>query len=538
MILRLLSAFLLVSVSLSLSAQSVTVTADPAVINLSGNDSINVQLIISSENFTHQLFLSVVSSDLPGNSVISFPIQAVNHPYLAATVKIKTPEGMAAGQYKVKIKAANGPVESFCEISVKYEPMACVWETIKAEVPSEFSGFFSMVIDSNNTKWFGTGYGIVKYDGFSWMKYPLNYFNHTNGDVLDIDVDQKNHIWFVSSDGLTWFNGSSYTTYNYKNSQLPQTALLALEIGKDGQVYIGTRDGLVVFDGRFWTTYNTSNSGIPFNLVRKVRKDKTGNIWLISGALLAKFDGQNWTTYSSADFCSTYDEINDVGFDSEGNLWLGVFNGGLIKKSETEVEQWSYELYVKKRLSDCSIISQTNNFPLKPYSVSDIYFNSGNELWLSGLTYTRGAVWRYKDGSWKEFSSLNSMLGQQNGYKLAAEKNGKIWTYIYKENFQGPFLQSVQCDDGVITDFKRSKSEIFKIFPNPGNGKVTIKGDFNMNSMQVIVADILGNTVYKSDAFPVEGTTLSLDLNHLVSGLYVINIKDDYNSRVFEYLKN
>ena len=54
----------------------------------------------------------------------------------------------------------------------------------------------SIEIDSSNTLWVGTQYGLVSYDGFSWVDFS----DSVNSPVIrDVSVDRKGNVWVATN---------------------------------------------------------------------------------------------------------------------------------------------------------------------------------------------------------------------------------------------------------------------------------------------------------------------------------------------------
>jgi Secretion system C-terminal sorting domain len=74
-------------------------------------------------------------------------------------------------------------------------------------------------------------------------------------------------------------------------------------------------------------------------------------------------------------------------------------------------------------------------------------------------------------------------------------------------------------------DFSKNK---FSIFPNPSSGLFKIQTDSQIENATITVADLNGRIVFevKSESLEIK----SLDLNHLQSGIYILNISNvDFN---------
>ena len=73
-------------------------------------------------------------------------------------------------------------------------------------------------------------------------------------------------------------------------------------------------------------------------------------------------------------------------------------------------------------------------------------------------------------------------------------------------------------------------SNDFKVYPNPNDGKFTLK--FNMEqraNVKIRVSNILGQVVYENMLINFEGMhTEEIDLSNYSKGQYIINVFSDY----------
>ena len=77
-------------------------------------------------------------------------------------------------------------------------------EQYKVEKIDAEGGFPSNLVykiyqDSKGFIWFGTMYGLYRYDGVNYISYRYNPFDSTsigNDDVISIFEDSKGYLWF------------------------------------------------------------------------------------------------------------------------------------------------------------------------------------------------------------------------------------------------------------------------------------------------------------------------------------------------------
>jgi len=116
---------------------------------------------------------------------------------------------------------------------------------------------YSIAIDGEGNKWFGTDAGVSKFDGINWTTY-----NTTNGllcnEVHSIAIDSKGNKWFGvygygQYGGASKFNDTTWTSYKMANMVNTSIAINASDY-----IWFGTLGELRKFDGTNWTRY-----GIP-----------------------------------------------------------------------------------------------------------------------------------------------------------------------------------------------------------------------------------------------------------------------------------
>lgn len=99
---------------------------------------------------------------------------------------------------------------------------------------------YSIAIDSQGNKWFGTwGGGVSKFDGSTWTTYKTN--GVSSCDVRSIAIDQQGNKWFGTDCGVSEFieNNIVNTNDQLKNEKImtiypnPASDLVSLNIGSD-----------------------------------------------------------------------------------------------------------------------------------------------------------------------------------------------------------------------------------------------------------------------------------------------------------------
>ena len=119
-------------------------------------------------------------------------------------------------------------------------------------LPSD--NIYSVFIENNGTKWFGTDKGIARHTGNNTLK---NWKVFTTKDglidnfVQSIHADKAGQIWMGTKSGASVYNGSKWTSFT-KDNGLNSNNILCITVDKDGVVWLGTDDGVNSYDkGRF-----------------------------------------------------------------------------------------------------------------------------------------------------------------------------------------------------------------------------------------------------------------------------------------------
>ncbi len=299
------------------------------------------------------------------------------------------------------------------------------------------SSLISIVIDSQNNKWFGTtGYGLIKYDNLAWTNiipqysYDLTY-------IWNMAIDSQDNIWMGLSHGMVKFDGSNCTGYDSPFEDLGYIGWIpsSIVVDSQGNKWMGTEaHGLIKFDGNNWTRYDTSNSGLPSNYIPSISIDPQGNKWIGSSGIV-KYDGENWTAFNTSNSGVPYEDVTCITIDSTNNKWIGTSFGGLACYNGVD---WS--------------VYNLNNSGLPSNRINCITEDSEHHKWIGtfdGLACFDGSNWTVYNPSnpgapmncissisidsqgIKWIGLVNWYLGYHNGL---ARFDGNNWIYLNSSN--------------------------------------------------------------------------------------------------------
>ena len=97
------------------------------------------------------------------------------------------------------------------------------WKTYKKNssgLPSNF--IYSIAIDKNNVKWFGTDSGAARFDGETWKTFDIINSGLINNKVNAIAVEKNNTIWFGTDKGVSKYTGEIITTSVDEDESKPE----------------------------------------------------------------------------------------------------------------------------------------------------------------------------------------------------------------------------------------------------------------------------------------------------------------------------
>ena len=89
---------------------------------------------------------------------------------------------------------------------------------------------------------------------------------------------------------------------------------------------------------------------------------------------------------------------------------------------------------------------------------------------------------------------------------------------------------------GAIVGVDEFEANAFAVFPNPSNGRFTLRAGVMEGDMVVRVYGVDGSLVHQERWVATQGAELNMDMSALSSGSYVVSLSDvsgnNYRSRV------
>lgn len=379
---------------------------------------------------------------------------------------------------------------------------------------------FSIFQDSKGFIWFGTMFGLVKYDGMNYKTYrydPIDSNTLSNDDVISIFEDKDCNMWFGTYNGGL----NKYEPVTGKFTRFIRDPDNPASIGsntiwdicqdKDGIMWLATEGGgLNKFEnGKFYSykkDTNNADESISGNFIRSVATDKNGNIWAGTFA-----SGINMLDKKKNIFVNYRLDSNDAGSisnnfityifnDTEGELWTGTGGGGLCKfesdggkfiryKNKADDENEAGNNFINSISEDTpgKFLIATNNglytFDKVTGEFKKIIFNADKKKAgenVTGFIKDRsGVIWicSYNEGLFKLQYSRNkfsNFLSENNVKCIYEDRSGRLWVGTH--------------DNGLIMSEDKGLS-FNTVLNNKGDGKFIVSSSY----VKTIAEDIEGN---------------------------------------------
>jgi ligand-binding sensor domain-containing protein/signal transduction histidine kinase len=290
-----------------------------------------------------------------------------------------------------------------------------------------FSLTTSILQDQQGFMWFGTRYGLNRYDGFSFTLYVLE----SSEDVLfsnyveNLYQDRSGDLWVSTHTDLVRrdFETGEFVHYKFDAGN-PQSlgAGLIWAIGEDstGALWVGTGQGL----SRYEPSTETFARFLPDQWVLEIYADRRGGVWLGTAGGLWYYDSgsleqQNPVQYQNdpADPTSLSSNIvTAIHEDQHGALWAGTWDGGLnrLDQATGKFTRFQHNPEDPESLSDNQVHSILED------STGRLWIGTENGLNLLDRTTGRFFQYHYDPG---DLHSLSSNVV----HEIYEDRSGVLW---------------------------------------------------------------------------------------------------------------
>ncbi len=284
--------------------------------------------------------------------------------------------------------------------------------------------------DKAGNLWFTTlGGGVNKFDGENFIHFTKKdgLANDTVGCVMQ---DKAGHLWFGTRRGVSKFNGSSFINFPLQFptvNGLSDNDVSNIIEDKSGYIWFGTaRNGVSKYDGKNFI-HITEDEGLSFNIVSRncIMEDGSGQIWIgTSGGGANRLNTSHFQHYTKAEGLA--DNFITYAFrDRKDNLW---FN------SITAINRYNDSLPASSGTDGNNVVGPKKNIIQYPFSYFFTSFEDkeGN-LWFGSINglikYDGKSFYRYTRAEGLSMPDVRSVLQDSRGHLWFGGNGGGLTRY-------------------------------------------------------------------------------------------------------------
>lgn len=360
---------------------------------------------------------------------------------------------------------------------------------------------FSIYQDSKGFLWYGTMFGLVRYDGVNYKTFrhnPSDSNSISNDDVVSICEDNDGCLWIGTYfGGLNRYDSKTGTfkrfLYSPDNSNtISSSTVWKIIQDKNGSMWFGTEGGgLCKYENGSFTAYKRDSlnpASIGGNSIYSLMEDKDGNIWAgTGGGGLSVFNKQtgSFTRYRPEPYDSSSlsgNVVRSLYEDKEGIIWAGTINKGLNRFDKSSKTFIRYQ----NNSEDGDTSSQKN-------SVFSIMDDAGRQNCLQISTGSGFYSFDKTNNTFNRIRIYDSLSQKpENIVTSLTDNSGVIWlsTYfdglhkVYKNNDKfityhaSPERNGKSLSNPKVNCFFEDKSGSIWIGTQNGLNKLNAYGDF------------------------------------------------------------
>jgi signal transduction histidine kinase/ligand-binding sensor domain-containing protein/DNA-binding response OmpR family regulator len=333
--------------------------------------------------------------------------------------------------------------------------------------------------DYEGTIWVGTKKGLNKYDkindGFIKMDSALLSKESNENVIWDIKVQDSSHLWLATNNGLSKFNTKTQNTLKFEHNRnnpngISSNQIRKLLVTKEGCLWVCTTEKIDMYNQRTNTfmQYEYPNNASPKttkNNTLNLFQDSKGNIWLCYANGLAIFN-KKISAFEDFKFKSNSNNVitsatRSLCEDKRGNIWVGAYDGLYCLNLENEnVIKYTHDI--------------TNPNSLSQNSIYNVFEDLRGDLWIG--TWAGGI--NYLDKSLNVFNSFYEGPNHTNlNYKVVSSiiegLNGNLW---------------VGTEGGGVNFYNKEKGTFTYYMNDPNNSN-----SLSANNVKTIIKDHSGD---------------------------------------------
>jgi len=394
---------------------------------------------------------------------------------------------------------------------------------------------YDMIQDSKGFLWFGTMYGLVRYDGENYVTYKYNPEDANSisfDDIISIYEDSNGNLWIGTwGGGLNMFDKTRKTFKRFSHNPADQNSVADNIIwsvceDRDGMIWIGTGSGgLQILDPK---SFEFRNVDLQLNDSTNVKPSiqalfaDNNFIWIGHSKGLSNFDLQttkvnNFDLEASVKNSSQNPVVNAILKDSKDNLWLGTSNGLM-----------HYDQFERKFVQHKNILQ---------LNISSIAEDKGENLWVGS---SNGLIMLNRSVPESEVFGKNIENYISGSYinRVLVDKSGIIWAASYNKGITKIVLSPAKFNTlhSQKQDPKSLSGNSIKAIAEDENGIIYIGTYSDRIDVFNPESEILSYINLPGQRFNIVNT-LAVHKNHLWIGTNNSILKYDVNRKRFTNIR-
>ena len=212
------------------------------------------------------------------------------------------------------------------------------------------NGVLAIFQDKDGYMWFGTHYGLNRYDGFTFKNYYRgdSYNDLCGNTIQSILQDSAGNIWIATIEGITVYNPVTEIFYNLnkysQNESVFKQTILSMKL-IDSNILMSSNDGIWKFNPgkKLFTDIIAKNicttidnyklqASLKLEGIRVYQKDQQNNYLLIANnhVIVSKIIDNKLLVIDEIVLDSKNPiEVTTLYKDSFSNFWVGTAKHGL-----------------------------------------------------------------------------------------------------------------------------------------------------------------------------------------------------------------
>ncbi len=341
--------------------------------------------------------------------------------------------------------------------------------------------------DSRGFLWFGTQYGLNRFDGYSFKNYinnPADSLSISNNFILSIAEDKAGNLWVATDNGLNRYNSNKNMFTRYLQDSSGISIITSIIVDKNGVIWVGTTTaGLYrfVIDSEKSANIKITNYchnpdniySLNSNLTQRIFEDSKGRIWIGTDR------GLNLLIDSKKAIFKHVNKVYNENKIIEAQVWTicESKSGSLLVGSTAGLYSVFEDLDNSFYLVDFFIRSKNLSVP---YTVISAYQDNTDNLWIG--TYAGGLyLWNEKNYQLSKILDRLEKSNLQTGtvHSILVDRSNVLWigtksgllkcspTNSYFDNFGN--IEKSNSDENIVWTFLEERS-----------GKIWVGKNLNM----------------------------------------------------------